>query len=281
MTDYWYSTPLITVFLSSFILADLFLGFDPRSFFSLPANIFFQRVIHSACTHPYARFQYDTWLVPPLSSINMEPLLHTIPLSQEWWGTSRAKYHPLLRVWPSVFQGLICIFKPANLNIQVDISSWSGNLLLMPGLQPVRSTHHINCHHHHHDHFDSKGGGFPQSDTHLPHPVVISCPVCINFNFLRWESIPVNQPDLAASTSTQLPLMAVHPSQKYIQYLVPIYHTPTRKSKVVERLFPPKTSFQPEPTRHETFSKNIHRTIPSSSHESPQSQKEKWYTTNA
>lgn len=50
--------------------------------------------------------------------------------------------------------------------------------------------------------------------------------------------------------------MAVHPTQKYIQYLVPIYHTPTRKSKVVEWLFPPKTSLQPEPTRHETFQKS-------------------------
>ncbi len=49
---------------------------------------------------------------------------------------------------------------------------------------------HTNCHHHHHDHLDSKSGGFPQSDTHLPHPVVKSCPVCINFNFLWWESIP-------------------------------------------------------------------------------------------
>lgn len=202
---------------------------------------------------------------------------NTYCISQEWWGTSRAQYHPLLRVWPSIFQGLISTFKPANLNIQAVISSWSGNLLLMPGLQPVLSTHlhgSHQLHHHHHDHLDSKGGGFPQSDTHLPHPVVISCPVCINFNFLWWESIPVNQLDQAASTSTQIPLMAVHPSQKCIQYLAPIYHTPTRKSNVVERLFPPKTSFQPGPTRHETVSKNIHRTIPISSHACPQSQKE-------
>lgn len=47
MTGYRYSTPLITVFLSSFIVADLLLlGFDPMLFSSLiPANIFFQTII--------------------------------------------------------------------------------------------------------------------------------------------------------------------------------------------------------------------------------------------
>lgn len=120
---------------------------------------------------------------------------------------------------------------------------------------------HINCHHHHHDHLDPKGGGFPQSDTHLPHPVVMSCPVCINFNFLRWESIPCvnfNSTSFDGSTS----------QSKIYQYLVPIYHTPTRKSKVVEWLFPPKSSFQPEPTRQENISKIIYRAIFISRHAS-------------
>lgn len=98
--------------------------------------------LHSACTltpDPYARFQYDTWLVPALSIGNDEPVSarqfgsscsqpgmlsspltveYSVHMSQEWWGSSRAQYHPLLRVWPSVFQGLISTFKPANLNIK-------------------------------------------------------------------------------------------------------------------------------------------------------------------
>lgn len=87
---------------------------------------------------------------------------------------------------------------------------------------------HINCHYHH-DHPLFKGGGFPQDDTHLPHPVVTplswlyqfqsslmavhprqtSCPDFINYNFLWWQSVPVK----------------IHSP--------PIYHTYTRQSEVV------------------------------------------------
>lgn len=60
---------------SSFMVAvSLLLGLELMSFFSLiPANVFFQIIIHSACSltpDPYACFQYDRHLVPPISSIN-------------------------------------------------------------------------------------------------------------------------------------------------------------------------------------------------------------------
>lgn len=105
----------------------------------------------------------------------------------------------------------------------------------------------INCHDHHDDHLDSKSGGFLQSDTHLPHPVVIFCP---DFNFLWWESIPFNQLDLSASTPTNF-LWWQHIPVKIHSILVPIYHTPTKKSKVVESCFlqNPHFSLSPHVTK--------------------------------
>lgn len=50
-----------------------------------PGQNFLSNDLHSICTLTpdlYARFQYGTCLVPPLSSINMEPSLHTFTPKQ-------------------------------------------------------------------------------------------------------------------------------------------------------------------------------------------------------
>lgn len=124
------------------------------------------------------------------------------------------------------------------------------NVLWMPGLQPAHSTTSHGSH-------------------QLPSSSWSHC-------FQGWR-LPSGWHSFASPGCNSLLLTASYstsfdgsPSQsKCIDHLVPIYNTPTRKSRVLKRLFPQQSSSRPERTRHRATSTILHHAVPISSHAFP------------